>query len=156
MKYYGRQLNRGMRAARLLVIASFLTISQALGQQQVSANADAAFNFDLSSPFLPKAVEFTPPPNSDAIAISKRLQIEGPLVAPIKSKKLWDFPKRIVQMLNPFSKSGHAQETADYAPVESRAWSTMAGWRPGRSAFLDDTEHEPQLRLLSIHGGSGD
>ncbi len=156
MKDCGMEMSRGMTAVRLLLLAFLLAVSQALAQQQVSANADAAFNFDLSSPFLPKAVEFTPPPNSDAVAISKHLQIQGPLVAPVKAKKVWDVPKRILHMLNPFSKSARAQETADFTPVESKAWSTIAGWRPGRSAFLDDTEHEPQLRLLSFHGGSGD
>jgi hypothetical protein len=140
-----------MIAARIAIVLALLTAGRMFAQQ-ASTNAAPVIDFGLSPSEQRWLDEFKLPPPSESLKLGKHLQLEGPLVAPMKSKKIWDFPRKFLQMISPFSKSSGSAPTED-VPVESRAWSTIVGWTPGQSPFPDDTHHEPQLRLLSISGG---
>ena len=123
------------------------------GTAQSSTNAAPAINLDYKSALLRVDSDFLLQPRDTGNTIAgKHFQLTGPLVGPMKSKKLWQVPGRLLQWINPFAKSGPGAEAAEYRPADSMAWSTLADWK-GRSPFPDDTHHEPQLRLLSVSTG---
>ena len=138
-----------MKAARLALLAALLVSFQGLAQQQSPADADAAIGLDATMPTLRLTTDLKSA-EDETFAVTKHLRIEGPLVAPMKAKKVWDIPKRILRALNPFAKSREPEQKSEFEGVSSRAWSTTVGWRPGQSAWPDDTHHEAQLRLISI------
>ena len=93
--------------------------------------------------------------NSLEYTVSKttKLHVTGPLVRPLKAKDGSDFGKRVLHLFSPFSDAPqNLPPGAEVSgPVKTRAWSTLVGWSPGRSAFPDDARHDPpQLRLISV------
>lgn len=91
---------------------------------------------------------------SDEAFLERGLRLSGPAVGAFKAKSIFDFPLRLLQLINPF-----ARTAATVQPLrverDSRAWTTIVGWNPGQSAFADDTHHEPQLRLISFSTSTG-
>ncbi len=149
---FGKQRVLGwMKVGRLMCLVALLCGVRAFAQQQATGEARAG-GFDYALPSLPLMLDFTPAP-TDTLSLGKHLQLQSPLAAPVKSKKIWDFPRRLLRSINPFSKSPPSGQVVDVGPVDARAWSTVVGWNPRSSGFLDDTHHEPQLRLLTIRGG---
>ncbi len=64
-------------------------------------------------------------------------------------------PNSAEQKLNPLAPSGTkvVDTRAEWTRVgglETRAWTTVAGWSPGKSAFPSAETHSWQLPLLSI------
>lgn len=91
----------------------------------------------------------------DKVVLKRGLKLTGPLVSMFKGRGVLGAPARLLQMINPFSKAAPAAIERRVEPVEARAWTTIVGWSPGRSAFPDDEHHEPQLRLFSVSTASG-
>lgn len=92
--------------------------------------------------------------NSFDYRVSKhtKLRVSGPLVQPFKAKTSTELTHRVAHLFSPFAKEQPRWLTAPSGPVNTRAWSTLAGWNPGRSAFLDETSHQPpHLDLISIN-----
>ncbi|HLH53714.1 MAG TPA: hypothetical protein VKY92_08875 [Verrucomicrobiae bacterium] len=82
-----------------------------------------------------------------------KVHISGPAVRPLKAKSASEFGQRLLHLFSPFADvPPNVPPGAEVsAPVRARAWSTIVGWSPGRTAFPDDSWHEPpQIRLLSI------
>jgi len=86
----------------------------------------------------------------DDVFVKKNLRISGPLVRPFKANKIRDFPRRLASLFNPFARGSSEGQTEGVVAVSARAWTTIAGWNPGKSAWPDDTHHEAQLRLISV------
>jgi hypothetical protein len=92
--------------------------------------------------------------NSIDYRISKhtKLRVSGPLIQPFKAKTSTDLTHRVAHFFSPFAKEQPSWLTAPSGPVNTRAWSTLVGWNPGRSAFPGETSHEPpHLDLISIN-----
>jgi hypothetical protein len=134
-----------MRGLSIGILTVFAACGQVVAQQAGSSNSAPAISLD----FVRDSTSlFTPPPDENVIS-GKHFQITGPLVAPLKSKKLWDVPVRLLQLINPFQKPSGLEQPKGFREVDSMAWTTMADWK-GRSPFPDDTHHEAQLRLLTV------
>jgi len=92
--------------------------------------------------------------NSVDYVVSKtELHLCGPVASTLNSKSTGEFSHRLLQLFNPFpSATQNLPPGAEVSgPVNTRAWSTLVGWNPGRSEFQDGQYHElPGLRLLSI------
>jgi hypothetical protein len=88
-------------------------------------------------------------PQTNAVA-RKRITVGGPLVQPFKSKRLRDVPKRLWQLVNPFTPTEPKPAYEQSRIISTRAWNTTVGWAPGRSAFPDEVTHEPTMSLISF------
>jgi len=91
------------------------------------------------------------PTNQDNIAIGKKLRLGGPAVRVFKAKKVLDVPRRVLNLLNPFTPLERNEVL--FTPtrnLNSRAWTTTVGFHPGGSAFADATTHEPTMALISV------
>ena len=90
--------------------------------------------------------------NSIDYLISKtKVHVSGPLASPLKAKSPSDLSHRVLHLFSPFSNVDPNVPAGATGPVNTRAWSTIVGWSPGRSAFPDEHYHEPpQLRLISV------
>jgi hypothetical protein len=73
----------------------------------------------------------------------------GPFKA-IKSKKFWNAPLSLLRAIDPFAPAGSKEEVRRVGDLSPRAWTTIAGWHPGASAFPDPITHEPGLNLFSV------
>lgn len=141
-----------MRRGQIILLALFMAGGKLLAQQQVTGEASRAGSLDYEVPSGRLMLDFQPA-KAESSSLGKHLRLEGPLVAPVKSKKVWDLPRRLLRSINPFAKSSSPGPVEDVGPVDSRAWSTVVGWNKHSSAFLDDTHHEPELRLVTLSVG---
>ncbi len=77
------------------------------------------------------------------------VEVSGPLVAPLKSKKVSEVPKRFFQTINPFAPvKPEAREKP--AGTSTRAWSEIVGWGGAQSAFPNEATHEPRMVLVNV------
>lgn len=91
--------------------------------------------------------------NSIDFQLSKTqvVHVRGPLVEPLKAKNASGFVGRVAHWFNPLSTGQPNVPPAPSGPINTRAWGTLLGWNPGRSAFPDGAWHEPpHLDLISI------
>ena len=85
---------------------------------------------------------------------SSKVRLSGPLATTLGAKSPGDFGHRVLRLFSPFSSARqNLPPGAEVSgPVSTRAWSTLVGWSPGRSAFPDEQHHDPPaLRLLSVN-----
>jgi len=102
-----------------------------------SVNAQVA---DTNAPAVePLTVGSTPKP---------KYQVDGPLGAPLKSRKISELPKRVFQSINPFAPS-KSEATQSIPKVSPRAWTDTVGWG-AQSAFVNEVTHEPRLTLVTV------
>lgn len=92
--------------------------------------------------------------NNTASIQPKRLHLSGSLVEPLKSRPASEIPKRVVQLFNPFAPAEPKPEPPRVEKLSPRAWTTVAGWNPGRSAFADPVTHESQMGLIKFSRGA--
>jgi hypothetical protein len=123
----------------------------AWAQSQDSTNDAPTLRYEYDRPEL-RLTDASAVPRSDSVVVGKNLRLEGPLVVPFKGTAR-GFPGRLLGLINPFAKSSHPATPTEFRPVDSRAWTSIVGWNPGRSAWADDTHHEPKLGLLTIGSG---
>ena len=96
----------------------------------------------------PLLIEDAQPTQSEAIQ-SKHLKVSGPLVHQFNAKKILDAPRRLLHLVNPFAHQEPRQELENVGDLSPRAWATVVGWHPGRSAFEDPVTHEPTMGFFS-------
>ena len=95
----------------------------------------------------------TNPQETHSFSIFKKpFKITGPLVYPFKGRGIAEAPKRFLHLINPFAKVEHAPESEAAPRMSTAAWSTVAGWSPGHSAFSDAVSHESTMGI-SFSGG---
>ncbi len=85
-------------------------------------------------------------------AAKQPLEVTGPLVSPFRGKAS-EVPGRLLNLINPFAPVEPSATSAPPRTVRGpspRAWTTVAGWHPGRSAFPDAVTHESGMALISI------
>ncbi|HTL16569.1 MAG TPA: hypothetical protein VL793_04990 [Patescibacteria group bacterium] len=127
-------------------LVSFTNAASGPENSRLSLNNSLSLRLQLTEPVDTNSVDYT---------ISKtKVHLSGPAATTLKSRSAGDFSKRFLHLFNPFSsREQNLPTTVSTAsgPVNTRAWSTMVGWSPGRSAFPDEHFHEPpQLRLISV------
>jgi hypothetical protein len=125
---------------------AFVASTNAVSSQQASS-------ITLHEPAT--ALRLTEPADTNAFhyTVSKTIgfRVSGPLVQPLKAKSGAELSHRVFHLFSPFAKEQPSWQTAPTGPVNTRAWSTIAGWNPGGSAFPDEKAHEPpHLDLISI------
>ena len=139
-----------MKGRYWLVIVLSLATTRVVAQQRTletsaPASDSAAFRAGVSEVVSGEA----PSTGSNAI-VKKRITASGPLVQPFRTKRLRDFPKHLLHLVNPFAPTEPRSEYRNTAGLSTRAWTTTAGWSPGRSAFPDAVTHEPTMNLISF------
>ncbi len=82
--------------------------------------------------------------------VGSKWELSGPIVPPLKAKKFWEVPRRVLHLVNPFAPHETTPQVPGTRELSPRAWSTVVGWSPGRSAFPDETTHEPSMCLFSL------
>jgi hypothetical protein len=88
----------------------------------------------------------------DYVVAKTTVHVSGPLIVPLKAKSASDFGHRVLHLFSPFASEEPAGQPAAVGPVNTRAWSNVVGWSPGRSAFPDGAWHEPpHLNLISVN-----
>jgi hypothetical protein len=138
-------------ATLLLLPLSILTASgQQLSYEQTTSGTNDFGMIELPTTFLDFEADAKIEAQRNEVQLGPTLRATGPLVYPIKGRGVLSFPGRLIQLVNPFSKANIGTSPARIEPVENRAWTTIVGWNPGRSAFPDDEHHEPQTRLISV------
>ena len=131
------------------------TATNAVATATNSATLRARSNLSLHEP-APMTLQLKQADtNSTEFLLSKTVKVHasGPVVRVLKAKGASDFSRKVLHLFSPFSDDSPnlPPGTEVSGPVSSRAWSTIAGWSPGRSAFPDESSHEPpQLRLISF------
>lgn len=133
---------RGQQAGTNILVSA--TNAAAIRDAGTMALPDrAAPELRLAEPTDTNTLEYT---------VSKtKVRVSGPLVGPLKARGASDLAHRVFRLVNPLSSSPPNVSPAASGPVNTRAWSTIVGWNPGRSAFPDGAWHEPpQLRLVSF------
>jgi hypothetical protein len=123
-------------------------------QQEITTNAFVAATNAVEVPSkTPVELRLTQSSdtNSAGLVIMKnKIRVSGPLARPFKAKSASDFARRVGHLFSPFTDEV-TDQSPRYEPASARAWSTTAGWNPGKSPFPDDKWHEAQLRLISIN-----
>lgn len=140
-----------MKLARLLLPILFLAadgvvVPQGLEASTTATNSTPVRGTTLVSPPLTEGAALTQP---DIVA-GKKLQVSGPLVRPFKGKKIWNAPRGLLHLINPFARAEPRQKIERVGGLSSRPWTSTVGWSPGASAFPDAKTHEPTLNLISV------
>ena len=121
------------------------TVVAQVQKTSMSLRDPAAMGLSLGGPGDTNSLEY--------VISRTKVHVSGPLVRPMKAKSASDLGRRVLHLVSPFSdESPNLPPGAEVSgPVNTRAWSTIVGWSPGRSAFPDDSSHEPpQIRLISV------
>lgn len=84
------------------------------------------------------------------VITGKHLQVSGPLVRPLRARKFWDFPLRLLRLANPFAAREAAPEPEPLREESPRAWTAVVGWNPGASMFPDPLTDHPGLTLITV------
>jgi hypothetical protein len=139
-----RALAQGQQSAP----KGFVTSTNAAPLQQTSSvtlHEPATMGLRLTEPTDTNSFEYL-------VSKTTKVRVSGPIVQPLKAKTGADLSHSVLHLFSPFAKEQPAWQTAPSGPVNTRAWSTIAGWNPGRSAIPDETWHEPpHLNLISIN-----
>jgi hypothetical protein len=125
-------------------ISPVSTNATPLQASKVLPNEPTAMRLRLAQPAATNSFEYQ-------VSKTTKVRVYGPIVQPLKAKTGAEFSHRVLHWISPFAKEQPTWQTAPAGPVNTRAWSTIVGWSPGRSAFPDDTWHDPpHLNLLSV------
>jgi len=149
----------------VFVVSVFFVAERALAQQQSASKAIVAATNATPGPLTSSValhetatagLHLNEPTdtNSFEYSVSKttRVRVSGPLVQPLKAKTSADLSHRVLHLFSPFAKEPPAWQTAPTGAANTRAWNTLVGWNPGRSAFPDDTWHDPpHLDLITVN-----
>jgi hypothetical protein len=152
-----------MRTVWMLVVLVVVSGSQAVVQgQQTPTNAlvsatnaiyePASINLSGRSGTELRLAEPRDTNSLDYLVSKTTVHVSGPLIVPLKAKTASDFGHRVLHLFSPFASEEPAGQPAAVGPVNTRAWSNVVGWSPGRSAFPDGAWHEPpHLNLISVN-----
>ena len=141
-----------MRAVLLIIVFLTAATVRIAAQQRDLGSSSHGTN----SAALTKALEslsLTAADTSKAtsnISLGNQLTISGPVVETIKVKRISDAPRRVLQLINPFSPLEHVDQVERTSNLTTRAWATTVGTHPGAPAFPDVTTHESTLSLMAI------
>ena len=152
-----------MRTVWMLVVAVAVNASQAVVQgQQTATNAlvsatnaihePASMSLSPHSAMELRLIEPRDTNSLDYVLSKSTVHVSGPLIVPLKAKSASDFGHRVLHLFSPFASEEPAGQPTALGPVNTRAWSNIVGWSPGRSAFPDGAWHEPpHLNLISVN-----
>ena len=90
------------------------------------------------------------------VIVKKNVEVSGPVVKPFTVRKISEVPKRLLQLINPFTPPERKAELESTRGLSARAWSSTVGWNPSGSAFSDAVTHEPSMSLISFSRSSKD
>jgi hypothetical protein len=151
-------MRRGVLFAAMLTLGAQLMFAQTQRFDIASPRPDSGlFLPGFSAPsLLSYDTVDVPVRHEEHLAITHRLQIQGPVVHVLKAKGFWAFPKRLFSLLNPFRPRKHRGEirVKGVGRLSTRSWTAIAGWNPGQSAFPDATTSSFGLTLISLNRAS--
>ena len=137
---------------RSYLFAAILSLAggAVLAQQSLETSAANTNSTELRSNTRISSLLIEDTKHYEDVIVRKDVEFSGPLVRPLKAKKLWEVPRRLLQLINPFAPTESREEWASSRGLSSRAWTSAVGWNPGRSAFPDAMTHEPTMGLISM------
>jgi hypothetical protein len=128
-----------------LAMAASQTFAQGTALESTTTNTVTVAPSPAISPLVLEKVTV----KQDVID-TQHLRLSGPLVRPMKAKRLREVPRRLFHAINPFAPQEDTDEFKGMARVSSQAWTTTVGWHPGASAFADPVTHESKMGLISV------
>jgi hypothetical protein len=140
-----------MKMGRRFLLLLALSAGPVLGQQpgtKISATATNSAALRDDSRLLAPLIEETKP--SQDVNVGKKLELSGPLVHPLKVRKIREVPRRLLHLINPFAPTERKEEFESTRGLSVRAWTTVVGWHVGGSAFPDAMTHESSMGLFSL------
>jgi hypothetical protein len=165
MRYFRRMKQAGMLVLLISVMALRVVAGEPSTDRSgdtVTTSAAANFGFDLS--IQPRPLDSQPLIISPQPSPEKKSKLSAALARPFKAlqpKRLLGLPGRLLKPLNPFApiepnelqtlnpspsysrtwtslNGGFTRPSASTSrQYDPRAWTTIAGWSPGASAFPD-------------------
>src|SRR6184192_3056775 len=137
-----------MRGACQLAIVLTMAGVSALAQQRTQETSAIFTNTaTLHEDVRPVTLIIEDSKSARDVIVRKNVELRGPLVKPFTVRKVTDVPKRLLQLINPFSPSERKEELESTRGLSARAWSSTVGWNPGGSAFSDAMTHEASMSL---------
>jgi len=132
----------------LFVMAAQKTFAQQQGTEGSPLNTESdLFSSGSLSSGTTQDAQITAP----QLFLGKPVRARGPLVGILRPKTWLEVPRRFFQYLNPFASVEPREEVIDRSTgLNTRAWITTVGLRPGSSAFPDPINHESTMSLLTL------
>lgn len=135
-----------MKAVSILALGVLIAAPAFSQQQAAGGSAAGKQSLQFEVPETHVRVEDLQITQTDKVKLKKHFSLSGPLVHAFKVTKVSEVPKRLLHLINPFSKStaaddGEAPQQID--GLDTRSWTTRVGWQPGASPFANGTTQEP-------------
>ena len=129
----GRVSIWGMKAIIAVMFFSLAALGAQEPQQQSKGSASSGQRFDspvnsrLTKEVL-KEIEASHASAKVSANVGRHLRLEGPVVKVFKGAKIWDVPRRLFQVVNPFAPSDHTEVVARSRDLNPNAWASSVGW----------------------------
>ncbi len=129
----GRVSIWGMKVMMALMLLSLGALGAQEQQQQSKGSAssgerlDSPVNERLMKEVL-KEIEASHASAKVSASVGRHLRLEGPVVKVFKGAKIWDVPRRLFQVVNPFAPSDHTEVVARSRDLNPNAWASSVGW----------------------------
>ncbi len=113
----------------------FLVALGAQGQQQQSKGSTSSSGNRFRSPVnerlvkeIVKEMEANHASANPSASVGRHLRISGPVVRVFKGAKIWNVPRRLFQVVNPFAPSEHMEAVPRSRDLNPNAWASSVGW----------------------------
>ena len=131
-----------MRAGIVILMLSISAV--AAFAQQAPAPSSVIHTNSGNSSYSPSRLRLSNPEEASAqtdVIRGKHFQVSGPLVHVAKSKSIWDAPRRLFHLINPFAKREPQPRIERLEHLSPNAWTTTVGWHPARTGLDDPTRN---------------
>jgi hypothetical protein len=141
-------------ASRFVIALALAGLPMLAQEHQTAANLTNSATLHDEARVIAPIIEDARPARD--VIVKKNVELSGPLVKPLTARRITDVPKRLLQLINPFTVSDRKEVLESTRGLSARAWSSTVGWNPGGSAFSDPTTHEASMSLISFSRPSKD
>ena len=139
---------KGSLFATLFLLSACGLFGQQAGfETSSSATNSAASQLDER---LLRSLEAASAQADSDVVVKKNVRVSGPLVRPFKAKRIIEFPKRVLHLINPFARPEPKEGLENTGDISPRAWSSTVGWHTGGNPFQEAITHEPTMTLISV------
>ncbi len=129
----GRVSIWGMKAIIAVMFLSLAALGAQEPQQQSKGSASSGERFDspVNSRLMKevlKEIEASHASAKVSASVGKHLRLAGPVVKVFKGAKIWDVPRRLFQVVNPFAPSDRTEAVPRSRDLNPNAWTSSVGW----------------------------
>jgi len=123
-----------MKAMIAFMLLSLVALGARAQEQQSKGSASSGDRFDspVNQRLLKEVLKEMETRNGSAkpsVTVGRHLRIEGPVVKIFKGAKIWDVPRRFLQVVNPFAPSESSEAMPRSRDLNPNAWGSSVGWQ---------------------------